>query len=217
VSVIVTTNHLTSKNFEIEWYGSERSKSPRSCPKMVNGVSASVSGIELWVVSFMSWPPPNFAHLLNCQSLACLSTCASTVKGQQSANVYTLVSKSTYPPIHRSGPEKRIRNESRYSNLFEAFSGQRHEGVLCMARLKDDKKSYLAYPWINTSSVLTFQSPPAAPTLTDKTYKGAVGGTALALRVSTFLFRCSPNSPDYDWSGHYHNYFPAPVVRKHDC
>ena len=150
----------------------------------------------------MPWPPPNFAYLLTCQLLACLSSCASTLKRQQRVKTYVAVSKDSYFSLHPSDPDKKICNGKYDLNLLESFSGQRPEGGLDSARSKDDKRSYFAYLYVHANLGVTFQSPPATPTLLDKTYKRAASGAVLALRVSIFLYRCRSSSSDYFRKNH---------------
>lgn len=150
----------------------------------------------------MPWPPPNFTYPLNCQWLACLSICASDVKGQQPAKLSIGVSKSTYLPVRQSDSIKRTCNGSHCSNTSESLRRQYHEDELDILPSKEDERSSLAYPWINATSVLTSQSTPAMPTLLDKTYKRAARGTALALYVSIFLYRRRSSSPNYFRKSH---------------
>lgn len=171
-------------------------------PWLVMEFATSSSGTELRVMDLMPWSPPSFAYLLNCQSLACLSICASALKSQQSAKTYVVVSKHTYLFIDRSDTEARLCNRRHYSNLLESLGGQCHKGGLEIARSKDDKKSSLAYLWINAILVLTYQSPPATLTLLDKTYKRAASGTALASLVRIFLYRCRSRSSNYFRKNH---------------
>ena len=169
------------------------------------------------VPNIMPWPPPKFAYSLKCLWLACLSICASAFKCQQIAKPYTFVSTSTYLSIHQSAIEKRTCNGRHHLSLFESFGSQRHEDESDIAPSKEDKRSSISSPWNNINSVFAFQSPPATPTLLDKTYKRAARGAALALYVSDFLHTGSPSSPNYDWSDHYRSYFLESLNRATSC